>query len=150
MQHRGSLAIATVGLVAAGIVGGCGGGGGGQFARLSGLYKGVVEGSHTGTIKFYVSPEGHLTGVVHVTGCPQRIDIDGALTRSSASEGADVTWGGTGCDVSYAATGTIEPIASGSPELVGGGPYVATNPDGSTADGTWSVEFTGGTGTMGG
>ena len=52
MRHRGSLAIATVGLLVAGVVGGCGGGGGGQFAGLSGFYKGAVEGAHTGTIKY--------------------------------------------------------------------------------------------------
>ena len=108
MTHAQRLALPTamaLAVVAAALVGGCGGSGdGGPQHPMRGEYRGETLQAETGRITFRVNNVGVLTGECSLPPtCRQRFHITGTV-----DEGGGVTFGGTGCGVTFTGSGHLD------------------------------------------
>lgn len=107
---------------------------------MVGVYRGHMAGDGAGPLRFYIGPQGQLVGNLRVSPiCKGPVQITGTVTRDG-----NVTFQGTGCGITFQATGRIEPIAPGSNRYVGSGTW--TGSDGS--HGTWTAAWIARTGSI--
>jgi len=125
-------------LLAVGLAG-CGGEGP-IGCTVAGIYVGQMSGDGTGPLRFYIDPNGAVTGNFRVPPiCNGPVHITGTV-----DDDGNITFQGTGCGVTFQGTGTVEPQAPGSCVYVGSGTW--TGDDGSI--GTWGATRTSRTGSI--
>jgi len=133
------ICVLTMAATLAVALSGCGGEGGVVITR-AGIYVGEMDGDGTGPLRFYIDPDGSVTGNFRVPPiCNGPVSFTGTV-----DDDGNITFQGTACGIAFQGTGTVEPQAPGSNVFVGSGTW--TGDDGSI--GTWGATWTARTGSI--
>lgn len=145
MTSRRFVWACVIGAFCCAVLVGCGGEEGLRI-NMVGVYGGNMAGDGTGPVRFYIGPNGQLTGNFRVSPiCNGPVHVTGTVTPYIGWSNDNATFQGAGCGITFQGTGKVEPIAPGSTTYVGSGTW--TGSDGTS--GTWSATWVARTGAIG-